>query len=40
MRKIGFKELYKMAKDKINPQKISPFIESGGVSALWNNGSN
>jgi len=30
---VGFKELYKMAKEKNNPQKISPFIEAGGVSA-------
>jgi cytidine deaminase len=33
MKKIGFSELYEIAKDKNNPQKISPFIESGGVSA-------
>jgi len=33
MQKIGFKQLYKMAKDRNNPRKISPFIEAGGVSA-------
>ena len=33
MRKIEFEELYKMAKDRNNPRKISPFIEAGGVSA-------
>jgi cytidine deaminase len=33
MQKIGFKELYELAKSKNNPRKISPFIEAGGVSA-------
>ena len=33
MLKIGFEELYKTAKDKNNPQKISSFIEAGSVSA-------
>jgi cytidine deaminase len=33
MRKIGFKELYEIAKSKNNPRKISPFIEAGGVTA-------
>ena len=33
MKKIGFSELYEIAKNKNNPQKISPFIEYGGVSA-------
>jgi len=28
-----FNKLYEIAKNKINPWKISPFIESGGVSA-------
>ena len=30
---VGFNELYKTAIEKNNPQKISPFIEAGGVSA-------
>jgi len=34
MNKIGLKELYEMAKNKNNPQKLSPFIESGEVSAV------
>ncbi|MCL2689630.1 MAG: cytidine deaminase [Chitinispirillia bacterium] len=29
----GFKELYEIAKSKINPRRISPFIEAGAVSA-------
>ncbi|MDR1469052.1 MAG: cytidine deaminase [Spirochaetaceae bacterium] len=33
MKEIGFNELYKMAMDKNNPRKISPFIEAGEVSA-------
>ena len=33
MEKIGFKELYKIAKSKINPRKISSLIEAGEVSA-------
>jgi cytidine deaminase len=33
MKEIGFSELYEIAKNKINPKKISPFIEAGGVSA-------
>ena len=33
MKEIGFKELYEMAKNRNNPQKLSPFIESGEVSA-------
>jgi cytidine deaminase len=33
MRETGFKELYTTALKKINPRKISPFIEAGGVSA-------
>jgi len=40
MHKIGFKELYEAAKSKNKPQKLSPFIESGEVSAaiLTDNG--
>ena len=33
MENTGFSELYKIAKSKNNPIKISPFIEAGGVSA-------
>jgi cytidine deaminase len=33
MKEIGFVELLEIAKAKINPRKISPFIEAGGVSA-------
>jgi cytidine deaminase len=33
MQTIGFKELYEIAMKKINPRKISLFIEAGGVSA-------
>jgi len=33
MENIGFKELFEIAKSKNNPKKLSPFIESGGVSA-------
>ncbi|MDR2923977.1 MAG: cytidine deaminase [Treponema sp.] len=33
MREIGFKELYEIAKSKLNPREISPFIEAGGVSS-------
>ena len=33
MKEIGFKELYETAKSKINPRKISPLIEVGGVSS-------
>jgi cytidine deaminase len=33
MKEIGFKELYEIAKSKLNPRKISPLIEAGGVSA-------
>jgi len=29
----GFKELYEIAKSKINPRRISPFITAGEVSA-------
>jgi len=38
--KIDFIELYQIAKSKLNPRTISPFIEAGGVSAaiLTNNG--
>jgi cytidine deaminase len=40
MREIGFKELYEIAKSKLNPRKISPLIEAGGVSSaiLTDNG--
>jgi cytidine deaminase len=31
--KIDFIELYQIAKSKLNPRTISPFIEAGGVSA-------
>lgn len=31
---ITFLELYKIAKEKHNPRKISPFIEAGSVSAV------
>jgi cytidine deaminase len=33
MQETGFKELYEIALKKINPRKISPFIEAGEVSA-------
>ena len=33
MKEIGFKDLYEVAKSKINPRKISPFIEAGEVSS-------
>jgi cytidine deaminase len=33
MKSIEFKELYVIAKSKINPRKISPLIEAGEVSA-------
>jgi cytidine deaminase len=33
MQTIEFRELYEIAMKKINPRKISPFIEAGGVSA-------
>jgi len=33
MSEIGFKELYEIAKSKINPRKISPLIEAGEVAA-------
>jgi hypothetical protein len=33
MQTIGFRELYEITLKKINPRKISPFIEAGGVSA-------
>ena len=33
MQEIGFKELYEIARSKINPRKISPLIEAGAVSA-------
>ena len=33
MQEIGFKELYEIAKSKINPWKVSPLIEAGGVSS-------
>jgi cytidine deaminase len=33
MQKIGFKELYDIAKSKLNPRHISPLIEAGGVSS-------
>ena len=38
--KIDFIELYQIAKSKLNPRTISPFIEAGDVSAaiLTNNG--
>ena len=40
MQEIGFKELYEIAKSKLNPRKISPLIEAGGVSSaiLTDNG--
>jgi hypothetical protein len=33
MRETGFKELYEIALKRINPRKISPFIEAGEVAA-------
>jgi cytidine deaminase len=33
LKETTFDELYKIAKSRINPRKISPFIEAGGVSA-------
>ena len=33
MREIGFEKLYETAKSKLNPRKVSPFIEAGGVAA-------
>jgi cytidine deaminase len=33
MKEIGFRELYEIAKGKINPRKISPLIEVGGVAS-------
>jgi len=33
MQDIGFRELHEIAKSKLNPRKISPLIEAGGVSA-------
>lgn len=33
MQEIGLKELYEIAKSKINPRKISPLIEAGEVAA-------
>jgi len=33
MNKVDFKELYEIAKSKINPRKISPFIEAGEVAS-------
>jgi cytidine deaminase len=33
LKETTFDELYKIAKSKINPRKISPFIEAGEVSA-------
>jgi cytidine deaminase len=33
MQETGFKELYEIALKKINPRKISPFIDAGEVSA-------
>ena len=33
MRDIGFKELHEIAKSRLNPRKISPLIDAGGVSA-------
>jgi cytidine deaminase len=33
MKEIGFIELYEIAKSKLNPRKISPLIEAGGVAA-------
>jgi len=33
MREIGFKELCEIAKSKLNPRRVSPFIEAGGVSS-------
>ncbi len=33
MNKIGFIELYEIAKSKINPRKLSPLIEAGRVSS-------
>ena len=33
MKEITFNELFEIAKSKMNPWKVSPFIEAGGVSA-------
>jgi len=33
MNKIGFRDLFEIAKSKINPRKISPFIEAGEVAS-------
>jgi cytidine deaminase len=33
LKETTFDELYKIAKSRINPRKISPFIEAGEVSA-------
>ncbi len=33
MKNIGFTELYEIAKSKLNPRKLSPLIEAGGVAA-------
>ena len=33
MKETGFAELYETAKARINPRKISPFIEAGEVAA-------
>ena len=33
MKDIDFKDLYEIAKSKINPRKVSPLIEAGEVSS-------
>jgi cytidine deaminase len=33
MKEVNFNELYEIAKNKMNPWKVSPFVEAGGVSA-------